>query len=334
MLKLLRISVMDRENPEEPALKMKFYQEIRRFVTQAGFACEETAVDGLMFLKTWNAAGETLYILPAAISARSPEEAAEEYRKRSAAGKLLQGAAMAGLPDKTGGNAGSCGRNYSQAGTCVVTIAEDRWRKQNSLYRARVLSHLGKFRSIFARNCSVERIDRGTANRFMDANHTYGASACRHCYGLTDRNSGMLVAAATFSNSRKWIKEGREIRSYEWIRYASASGTRIPGGMGKVLKKFMEDIRPDDIMSYADLEWSDGAVYRRLGFVEDGQKEPVLFTIDPEDWSRKAFRQGHGTPQTGQPARILQPEDFRTDGMLWYMNDGSLKYRLRLPARP
>lgn len=322
---------MDRENPEGPALKMKFYQEIRRFVTQAGFACEETAVDGLMFLKTRNAAGEILYILPAAISARSPEEAAEEYRKRSAAGKLLQGAAMTGLPDKTGGNAGTCGRNYSQAGTCVMTIAEDRWRKQNSLYRARVLSHLGKFRSIFARNCSVERIDRGTANRFMDANHTYGASACRHCYGLTDRNSGMLVAAATFSNSRKWIKEGREIRSYEWIRYASASGTRIPGGMGKVLKRFMEDIRPDDIMSYADLEWSDGDVYRQLGFREDGKKEPVLFTIDPENWSRKIFRTAStsGT-MSHSGTESLSPDTTAGTDTLWYMNDGSLKYRLRL----
>ena len=304
---------------------MDFHREIQDFVTQSGAGCTAMLLGGQAILKAVPSNGSILYILPAEIKARTAEEAAEEYHIRTEVRRLLQDTFHPGIMD---------GSHESTEGIQTVTIAEDRWRKQNSLYRARVLSHLGKFRSIFARNCSVERIDRGTANRFMDANHTYGASACRHCYGLTDRNSGMLVAAATFSNSRKWIKEGREIRSYEWIRYASASGTRIPGGMGKVLKKFMEDIRPDDIMSYADLEWSDGAVYRRLGFVEDGQKEPVLFTIDPEDWSRKAFRQGHGTPQTGQPARILQPEDFRTDGMLWYMNDGSLKYRLRLPARP
>ncbi len=304
---------------------MEFYQEILHFVTQAGFTCEETDVNGLMFLRAANVSGETLYILPEAISARSPEEAAEEYRKRSAARKVLQEQCM----DRAGSDTDIS--RHDGGIISSITVAEDRWRKQNRLYRARLLSHLGEFHSIFARNCTVERIDRASANRFMDANHTYGSSACRHCYGLTEKKTGSLVAAATFSNARRWIKDGHEIRSYEWIRYASSSGTRIPGGMGKILKKFIMDIKPDDIMSYADLEWSGGDVYRRLGFIEDGAKEPVLFMINPSDWSRKAFKTIH----TGLPAK-LPGQSCSASGipdygnMLWYMNNGSLKYRLRL----
>ena len=147
------------------------------------------------------------------------------------------------------------------------------------------------------------------ANAFMSENHSYGAAACRHCYGLFEKKSGNMVAAATFSNARRWIKAGCEVRSFEWVRYACSSGMRVAGGMGKVLNRFILDILPDDVMSYADLEWSDGAVYRQLGFVEDGFKSPVLFSVDPHTWQRRPVRD-------------------RVDcSALYYMNAGSLKYR-------
>lgn len=301
---------------------MDFHREIQDFVTQSGAGCTAMLLDGQTILKAVPSNGNILYILPAEIKARTAEEAAEEYRLRTEVRRLLHDTFHPDIMDDS---------PESAAGIQTVTIAEDRWRSQNTLYKARLMSHLGRFRSIFARNCSVERIDRRTANGFMDANHNYGPSVCRYCYGLTEKTSGRLVAAATFSNARKWLKEGHEIRSYEWIRYASENGTRIPGGMGKILKRFMEDIRPDDIMSYADLEWSDGDVYRQLGFREDGKKEPVLFTIDPENWSRKIFRTAStsGT-MSHSGTESLSPDTTAGIDTLWYMNDGSLKYRLRL----
>lgn len=42
--------------------------------------------------------------------------------------------------------------------------------------------------------------------------------------------------------------------------------------MGKLLKAFIEDVHPDDVMSYADASWSDGGVYRKLGFEEEEAK--------------------------------------------------------------
>lgn len=301
---------------------MKFHQEIQDFVTRAGVACRELEVDGLTFLEATHAAGKTLYILPAEIIAGTPEEAAEEQVRRHAARKHLTDMCRTGA-------IGREGREAEDIHT--VTLAEDRWKSQPRLYQARLLSHLGQFHSIFARNCEAERIDKSVAGRFLDKNHNYGSSVCRYSYGLTERKSGRLVAAATFSNARKWNKDGKEIRSYEWIRYASECGTRIPGGMGKILKKFMEDIRPDDIMSYADLEWSDGAVYRRLGFREDGSKDPVLFAIDPVSWTRTVFRDERQFRPSDSNAPVIGGNYTGMDeNMLWYMNDGSLKYRYRL----
>lgn len=138
------------------------------------------------------------------------------------------------------------------------------------------------FISVFARNCEVRRIDAGIAKNFMEANHRYGWSKCRHCYGLfVEREghegkfkAGDLVAAGCFSNARRWKKGERDISSYEWVRYASLFGTRVSGGMGKILRAFIEEEKPDDIMSYAPLQNGDeGEVYAKLGFTLEEVKE-------------------------------------------------------------
>lgn len=134
--------------------------------------------------------------------------------------------------------------------------------------------------AIFARNCSVHRIDKHSAAAFLAQHHRLGATGCRYAYGLcVDRSSGRtelsvevgtLVAVALFSNARRWDKGGRKVSSYEWIRYASLSGIRVVGGMSKLLAAFVEEVHPDDVMSYADADYPDGGeAYLKLGFVQE-----------------------------------------------------------------
>ena len=134
--------------------------------------------------------------------------------------------------------------------------------------------------TVFARNCRVQRIEKPVAAVFLEKNHRLGDTGARYRYGLfverttslseTTVEPGTLVAVATFSGARKWVKSGREIRSYEWVRYASAPGLRVVGGMGKCLQAFIDEVHPDDVMSYADACWSDGDAYRALGFKCEG----------------------------------------------------------------
>jgi hypothetical protein len=206
-----------------------------------------------------------------------------------------------------------------------LIISEDRWRVQKDMMQKRLLSHLEIFFPIYARNCEVRRIEKAEAAEFLTASHSYGDAACRYRYGLylkrhtghaaeednaSGHAPGTLVAVATFSNARKWIKGGKAIRSHEWTRYASLPEVRVNGGMGKLLKAFIKDILPDDIMSYADLEWSEGKVYEHLGFTFEEIKDPVTFIIDDE-YRRSPLRQA----MTGK--RIFR-------------NLGSRKYRLKL----
>ena len=136
--------------------------------------------------------------------------------------------------------------------------------------------------TIFARNCRVERIPKPEAAAFLDANHRLGSTGGRYFYGLFVERStgaseshvkeGTLAAVAVFSNARRWEKEGRIIRSYEWIRYASLQSLRVVGGMGKLLEAFINEVRPDDVMSYADADYPDsGQSYLKLGFRSEGE---------------------------------------------------------------
>ena len=270
-------------------------------------------------------------IIPAPISADSPEAAAKYAENLTACINHLA-ATYAERP---------------------LIICEDRWRRQGKMTQERLLAHLENFTQIYARNCEVRKIDKKTAADFLKENHSYGDATCRYRYGLylkrhTGHNAssasvepGCLVAVATFSNGRKWIKGDKTIRSYEWTRYASLSGVRLSGGMGRLLKAFITEVQPDDIMTYADLEWSEGKVYEALGFTLEGHKSPVFFTVDTSTWNRLQILSDG--PKIGvdmpPPARgcisgrspaagvngNLGPSDCR-----YFQNFGSNKYRLKL----
>lgn len=205
----------------------------------------------------------------------------------------------------------------------TLILAEDRWRCNREMVTERLKAHLNLFDHIFARNCNVHRVEKAECGNFLDRFHIYGDATGKYRYGVFisrygdassfDYPVGTMVAVAEFSNARKWLKGEKVIKSYEWIRYASLPCIRVIGGMGKVLNKFIEDVDPDDIMSYADLEWSDGDSYRKLGFEKESFRPEVEFLIDSLTWRRMP---------------IDRCEERQGINYLYYKNFGSMKYRL------
>ena len=258
---------------------MDFVSEIRDFLSQNGIAATETVNDGFSIF----VCGE-VNVIPVSVSSASLESAEEQCVRLSGVVSVLPGK--------------------------KVLVPEDMWRGRPEMMMPRLMAQLGRFRSVFARNTVILRIGKEEAASFLDRCHSYRDAASRYRYGVFTK-AGELVAVASFSSGRTWVKEGMTVRSYEWVRYASLPDVRVVGGMGKVLKAFEEDVHPDDIMSYADMEWTDGAVYERLGFIEDGIRPPVQFVIDPVSWVRTALSRADSV-----------------SGMFYHLNMGSVKYRL------
>ena len=292
----------------------RLIDDILDFLKAGGFECTVQMRSGLDVICTQTLCqGHSKVVIPLEITAQSPEDAKAQAE---IAAMVIEELSCSGY------------------GSPII-ITEDRWHSQQDMMKARVLAHLEVFDQVYARNCEIRRIDKATAAEFLAAHHSYGDSSNRYRYGLFLKRHtghiasegaetwkypvGTLVAVATFSNARKWVKGEQTIRSYEWIRYASLPGLRISGGMGKLLKAFIKEVKPDDIMSYADLEWSGGIVYDQLGFTLEGQKSPVLFGIDSE-WNRFPIK----------PGITDQDVIAGLTGNLFYMNFGSNKYRLKL----
>ena len=281
----------------------RLIDDITAFLEGNGFECSRQMRHDFDVICTKTLDGRySRIIMPLEITARSREEAALGSEDASYAIKMI-----------------SSELEYP------LIITEDRWKRQRKMMEERLLAHLELFSQAYARNCEVRRIDKAEAKAFLAGNHSYGYAACRYCYGLflkrhtghiaeeTSGSShiGKMIAVATFSNARKWMKDGKEIRSYEWTRYASLPEMRVSGGMGKLLKAFIKEVQPDDIMSYADLEWSEGKVYRALGFEAEMEKEAVDFVIDRKTWERSPIRSGK-------------------EGNLFFRNFGSRKFRMKL----
>ena len=104
----------------------------------------------------------------------------------------------------------------------------------------------------------------------MNNNHIQGYVNSNIKLGLFYNEE--LVSLMTFD---KW--EGRKKMSqYEWNlnRFCNKLEHNIIGGASKLLKFFLDNLKPKRIISYADKDWSVGNMYEKIGFVKVSETNP------------------------------------------------------------
>ncbi|WP_291203014.1 hypothetical protein [Dyadobacter sp.] len=216
-------------------------------------------------------------------------------------------------------------------GIPAVVISEDYWLARKKIVQSRLAAMLGKSAKIPARLTLARRIDNATTAQFLEVNHLNGSTMSKFRYGLFlpkryyrvlpedfvfDASADeLLVAAATFSNARIFEQNGGPFRSHELIRFASLLGTNVVGALDKLLNAFIREKLPDDIMTYADLEWSDGRSYQRLGFEERGSTPPRKAYVELANMRRVRTREEAGQSACQPPVAYLT-----------IYNLGSIKY--------
>ncbi len=179
----------------------------------------------------------------------------------------------------------------------TLFLYEDRWRSNPQITGKRLLAHLGHFQRIHARLCKVITLEnckrfsftptqfKEKVQAFLNKYHPYGFLKCDFPYALTFKES--IVAAGSFSTTRKG--------AFEWTRHATLPEVRIPGGMGKALEAFVQNCKKEgtltfEVMSYSDNEWSNGEVYKTLGFKEEAGLPPITYHVDPTTFKRLNYR--------------------------------------------
>jgi len=184
-----------------------------------------------------------------------------------------------------------------------IILWEDQWCTKRRIVEHRLKALLGISERIPARLTQVQRIDRPTTTAFLQENHLQDPVLSKLKYGLylpqryfrviknqallpPEGVSELLVAVATFAHPRVFQKDTGPHRSYEFVRFANLAATTVVGGLDKLLKHFIRENQPDDIMTYADLEWSDGHSYLKLGFEELGDTDPLDYWVDTQSMQR------------------------------------------------
>lgn len=147
---------------------------------------------------------------------------------------------------------------------------------QKIINRIRGLQGLGE--RIYARSTVVARIDKGVSMAFQEEHHLQGAIPGKYRYGLF--HQGELVSVAVFSGGRIMQTLGPNYRSFELIRFCHKGDVLVVGGLSKLLKSFIKDFAPQDIMTYTDRDWSsDDSSLQTIGFKPVGFMSPLRFAI-------------------------------------------------------
>lgn len=212
-------------------------------------------------------------------------------------------------------------------GIRLIHIFEDDWHHKGNIVRSRLANIFNQYNDrIYARHCTVLRINNKIAADFLSDNHLQGSINGTHAYGLFYKNK--LVSVMTFGKMRKSMGSTSMSGFYELYRFCSLLGTSIPGAASKLLGAFIKSVSPKQIITYADRGWSNGNLYEKLGFKYVGKTKPNYhYIINDKRHSRFSFRkdvllsQGYD-PQKTEHEIMLERKIYRIYGC------GNLKYTM------
>lgn len=194
----------------------------------------------------------------------------------------------------------------------LIHLWEDVWLSRKDQVLSRLKSIIGHNIKIHARKTEVVRLSQKEADEFLNVSHLQLSVGAKYRYGLAI--DGKLVAVACFSGLRKMRNGITDYKSAELIRFANLLGTTVIGGFTKLLSHFIKLHEPNDVMSYADRDWSIGLAYERAGFKLVGATPPSAIILE-KDTLIRTF-----------PHRLTG--NFQGREYLDVFNTGNLKYIL------
>ncbi|MBB6501718.1 hypothetical protein [Pedobacter cryoconitis] len=175
-------------------------------------------------------------------------------------------------------------QDYLAEGKQLIQLWEDVWQNRTVQVLSRISALLGRNKRIHGRKTNILSITQPQADQFLNQHHLQGSATSRYRYALLLNDQ--IVAVATFSGKRKMIRKHPDYTSAELIRFATADGFTVQGGLSKLLQHFIKTLQPDDVMTYADLDWSYGKGYTKLGFELVAQTPPAEIWLDTQKMIR------------------------------------------------
>ncbi len=163
---------------------------------------------------------------------------------------------------------------------------KDRWDAVRNMI---LLAMQHKDTTIPARKTTAVHLDWKTASDFLDKYHLQGAGVAGTAYGLVYEDA--LVACAVFAARLSHRGSGAE-GVVELSRVGFSC--HVVGGASKLLKAYLRNFPCRKIVSYSDRRFSQGGLYRALGFEHEGTSDPdYCYTVNGVRVHKSAFRRAN-----------------------------------------
>jgi len=221
-------------------------------------------------------------------------------------------------------------QNHDENRVQVIHLWEDIWRTRSAQVLSRITSILGKNVTVHGRKTKIVEVSQREADEFYNKYHLQGTAGCKYRYALV--NGDGVIALAGFSDKRRMTQQPGEYTSVELIRFATVNGITVTGGLSKLIRHFIKEVQPNDVMSYADLDWSRGKGYLKLGFKQVSVLPPMQIFLNLLTLERFFLQR---LPREIK-AEIITLKDSERDAQLKKLNyipiynTGNLKYILYL----
>ena len=169
----------------------------------------------------------------------------------------------------------------------LITMFEDEWLNNTKIIQSKIRHILGlnDEKSIYARKCYITSIEPNTASVFCKKYHIQGYAPSSIKLGAY--HMGNLVAIMTFNVPS--LSKGNKYNKgdvYELSRFCTSS--IVVGIAGKFMKYFQNNYRWSKIFTFADIRWSNGNLYRKIGFDNGSERitKPNYYYYKPPSIKR------------------------------------------------
>lgn len=157
---------------------------------------------------------------------------------------------------------------------------------------------------IFARKCAIKEISKKESEIFLNANHIQG---------LTNRNASGFISYGLYLDNDLLccgaFCKPRFNKNFEWelLRFATKLDYNVAGGFSKILSKFISDMNPKNLLSYADKRYSVGNVYLKNGFTFLQTTAPNYFYLHKNDYLTRINRMKFQKHKLEKQLQIFDP---------------------------
>ena len=158
----------------------------------------------------------------------------------------------------------------AEKGIQLLHIFESEWldSTKRDIWKSIISNKLGRNNTIYARKTEIKEItDNKQIKEFLDNNHLQcfvGSSIKLGLFYSDELVSLMMFGKSRFSKKYEW----------EMIRFCNKKFLSVVGGASKLYKYFVRNYKPKSVVSYADRRYSDGGLYRQLGFELSHNSDP------------------------------------------------------------